>query len=271
MSLVMRAVLVAALLVAGTAMAATPPGAVIVLGDSFSDVGNVARFSDGPIWAERVAAAYSLRLQPSIEDGTDFAVGGARLARDAATDLLGQTDLLLVRFKERLPADALVLIWAGGNDVRAASAVPDQAGRERLMRQAADVLLRIVERLARAGARTIVVPTLPDIGHTPEARATDGEWPDAARMLGRAFDARVTAGLARIARSTGARLVRPDVFALLEQVWAEPDRFGIRELIVPCRSSGDDCATHLFWDPVHPTSTLHARIAELVLASLAQP
>jgi outer membrane lipase/esterase len=112
---------------------------------------------------------------------------------------------------------------------------------------------------------------LPDIGRTPEAGAIDGEWPDTARTLGRGFDARVTAGLARIARSTGARLVRPDIFALLEQAWSEPERFGIHELIVPCRSSGDDCTTHLFWDPIHPTSTAHARIAELVLASLAQP
>jgi outer membrane lipase/esterase len=263
--------LAATLFAGATAAAAPPPSAVIVLGDSLSDVGNVARFSDGPVWAERVAAAYSLRLRPSVEDGTDFAAGGARLARDAATDLSGQADLLLIRFKDRLPADALYLIWAGGNDLRAAASVPDHAARERMMRQAADALLLIVERLAHAGARTLVIPTLPDIGHTPEARAIDHGWPDAARRLARSFDARVSAGLARLARSSGVRLVRPDIFALLERAWNDPAPFGIHELIVPCRSSGADCTTHLFWDPIHPTSTAHARIAETVLAALSQP
>src|SRR5262249_29275417 len=58
-------------------------------GDSLSDGGNVftitggtvpyptGRFSDGPVWIERLAADLGVPIQPSVLSGTNFAFGGA--------------------------------------------------------------------------------------------------------------------------------------------------------------------------------------------------
>jgi phospholipase/lecithinase/hemolysin len=66
---------------------------VFVFGDSLSDAGNAwaltggfppsppyaGRFSNGPTAAEQLAAAYGIDLQPSVQGGSNYAVGGAAL------------------------------------------------------------------------------------------------------------------------------------------------------------------------------------------------
>src|SRR4051794_37120522 len=66
-----------------------PYTGVTVFGDSLSDVGNVfavtggtlpypsGRFSDGPIWIDRLASNLGTPLQPSVAGGSNYAFGGA--------------------------------------------------------------------------------------------------------------------------------------------------------------------------------------------------
>nr|WP_235031248.1 SGNH/GDSL hydrolase family protein [Geminicoccus flavidas] len=64
------------------------------------------------------------------------------------------------------------------------------------------------------------------------------------------------------------RLYRLDVFAMTEQVRADPAAFGFTDIVTPC-SGATRCEGHLFWDQVHPTTYAHGRLAEAALRELA--
>src|SRR5262245_39413973 len=69
---------------------------IVVLGDSLSDMGNAGRFSNGPVWVERLAANLRIDLGPSRSGGTNFAIGGARLDPPSnPSGLRAQADLFL--------------------------------------------------------------------------------------------------------------------------------------------------------------------------------
>lgn len=65
----------------------------------------------------------------------------------------------------RADPNALYTVWGGANDIFAALASPTTA--QAAITQAATDLVGEVARLRAAGAQTILVPTLPDIGVTP--------------------------------------------------------------------------------------------------------
>jgi phospholipase/lecithinase/hemolysin len=100
------------------ALAATPFSDLIVFGDSLSDNGNAGRFSNGPVWAERIAERMGLDLQPARSGGTNYAIGGAR-THGGLTDVLSQTAAYLAR--RSVDPDALYIVFAGANDLLAAA------------------------------------------------------------------------------------------------------------------------------------------------------
>jgi lysophospholipase L1-like esterase len=121
------------------------------LGDSLSDNGNVNRFTDGPLWVELLADHYAVPL-------VDIAYGGATTGydnpaiRSSFTGLQWQVEQL-----SSLPADSLITVWAGANDLLQSRSPFDAVSN-------IDVAL---ENLYLAGGRDFVVPNLPDIGKVP--------------------------------------------------------------------------------------------------------
>ncbi len=125
---------------------------VVSLGDSLSDNGNVARFTDGPVWVELLADHYAVPL-------VDTAYGGATTGYDnpaigsPITGLTWQVEQI-----SAVPADSLVTLWAGANDLLQ-------------LRSPVDAVANIdgaLENLYLLGGRNFLVPNLPDIGHVPE-------------------------------------------------------------------------------------------------------
>jgi outer membrane lipase/esterase len=85
---------IAAGLLFSTAAAATDFSKVVVIGDSLSDAGNIAKLSGSPTplrfttnpgttTAENVAAALGLPVTASLSGGTDYAFGGAGLQHNS--------------------------------------------------------------------------------------------------------------------------------------------------------------------------------------------
>ncbi len=162
--------------------------AIYVFGDSYCDVGNLfaasggtvpgapyfhGRFSNGPLWVEHLAGTYGVSMQPSQLGGTDFAFGGAEVTAavpEGAASIPSvpqQVALYLSLNKFKADPKALYIVEGGGNDIlNATGGSPQVLGGE-----IAFGLLTSVRALQRAGARTILVPRLSDVGLLPAAQA----------------------------------------------------------------------------------------------------
>lgn len=142
-----------------------------VFGDSLSDSGNVGRFTyDGashPLYDEILAQSLGDTLRPSSQGGTNYAAGGA-VAVPALNPQFNSQDQVtryLAASGGRAGGNGLFIHWIGGNDLAAAAANPLNAVQ--LIDNSAVAAADQVSRLLAAGADTVVVPTVPNVGATP--------------------------------------------------------------------------------------------------------
>ncbi len=154
-------------------------------------------------------------------------------------------------------------MWGGGNDTRdlVGNASP-QAGVQTALSSLNGVLTGLLD----AGARTLLVPSLPDLGRIPENRNTvnaasasfvSGLWNDGLFS--------VLSGLA--GQYASASIYYLDVFGIFNSVLDNPSSFGFTNTTGQCRSvtnfgfTKTSCAnpdTWVFWDAIHPTRAAHA-------------
>ena len=292
---------------------------VYVFGDSLSDAGyfrpflrgilpaavadGMGRFTTnpGPVWSELVATYYGVNPRPSNAGGTIYAQGGARVAGTPGVNTpTGQAERPIVtqvnEFLAANPAadpNALYTVWAGANDVFfnlgafQAGAIT-QAQLQNNVLAAATAEIQQIARLRAAGARYIMVFTLPDIGATP-AFSGSATTSGAVTALAGGYNTTLLTGLA----SAGIRVIPVDSFSLLAEIRANPASFGITNITTPacgafppittaatassffCNASslvapGAD-RNYLFADGVHPTSAAHAIIAQFAESLIEGP
>jgi outer membrane lipase/esterase len=285
---------------------------VVVFGDSLSDPGNVfvstgqyavrpfapipsapyviggLHFTNGSTWAERL----SLQLASLSGAGpalrapwffTNFAFGGARAragAPSASPDLGAQVAMHFANAGGMADADALYVIWFGANDVRdaleALAVDPTGAQSFGIVQAAITAVANNVVTLWSAGARTFLVPNVPNLASTPAVAAQPAPVRGAAAQLSAAYNAALGQALAGLeAQLTATRIERVDVFALLNAVLAAPSAYGLANTTEPCLRFGvvvdaicADPRRHMFWDAIHPTAAVHAILARHAAAVL---
>jgi phospholipase/lecithinase/hemolysin len=234
------------------------------------------RFSNGPTAAEQLALLLGLpAVQRSTAGGTNYAVGGATTGmlnfNAAAGDPIDlPASLLLTGMQAQIlgtpgtiPADALLFLWGGPNDIFLASGPGGNPAAA--VAQAVQNLTGIVNSLADKGARNFVVLNMPDIGITPAFKGT----PESAGLtqLAQGFNAGL--GDAMMYLET---VVRPELeievfntFALLHDVTANPALYGLSNVTSPCLASlsalASGCPGYLYFDGIHPTTATHAILA----------
>ena len=246
------------------AAAAAPFTGLVVFGDSLSDNGNAGRFSDGPVWVEVLAARIGAELRPSRIGGTNYAVGGAR-SHGRPTDIRGQLHAFMTSAQGPPDPDALFIVYGGANDLLAAGC----NGRDRVAKTAAAAIAATVSDLAAAGARSILVPNLPDISASPMVRMQGSACAAQARRMTRSFNAALKRELRAVGRRYDSRIVQLDAFELTEEVMADPGKAGFVNVSTPCLQGS--CEGALFWDQLHPTSRAHARLAAAAMQALGIP
>jgi phospholipase/lecithinase/hemolysin len=289
---------------------AVPFGNLYVIGDSLSDQGNLfaattmvtgpanalpasdhyfsGRFSNGPVYTDLLAARLGLPLGPSIAVGNNLAYGGARTAYNTVESTVGgplppglfpwSLNAEVQAFRDRGISDpqGLYIVFSGSNDVAdiitrgldAASVIPDAVGG----------ILGAVEAFMDAGAQTIVVPNVPDLGLTPLFLGLGPGASAAATQFSIAFNALLDTSLDAI---SGTDIVEVDTFGLFRNVIANPGAFGFSNVTTPCYSgfvapnpAGIECANpdeFVFWDLVHPTARVHALLAGAVISAIPEP
>lgn len=291
----------------GTA-AAREPGRLVVFGDSLSDPGNAfvltmevelppfelipdapyARggfhFSNGRTWVEQLASELDARvsagpalLKPLVF--SNYAVGGTRARPGMPFDLGSQVSLFLGDVGGQAPADALYVVYMGGNDLRDAleALVFDPSGDTSAgILQAALLAIRDnLLALHSAGAQAFLVPNAPNLALTPAVRLQGPDAQGAAQALALAFNNQLALLLNGLESALGLRIARLDVFAVLNEVVANRDAFGLTNVVDPCIEVGTRvkpfCAKpdeYLFWDGIHPTRAGHRILAGRAAAAL---
>lgn len=259
------------------------------LGDSLSDDGNLyaatggqappppyfeGRFSNGPVWAEHVAADFAAK---GLATG-NFAYGGAAVEPLAngpfpsppVVNLGGQIDAFKAASAGKLGKRPVASLWFGANDLLF-NGVPTGTARE-VGKKAANGVAAGARALSKLGVKDVVLFNLPSLDKTPLfALGGNPLAAEQARLGSAAFNAtlaRRTEGLAR----KGINVISVDMYALFNELLADPAKFGVANAKFPClvppsaagpgSYCGDEAAKLLaFFDPVHPNATIHGAIA----------
>lgn len=266
-------------------------------GDSLSDAGAFAPFlppgagrfttNPGPVWAENLAAALGTDGSTVTAGGTNFAQGGARVTNlpgypaaaptGLATPIRTQIDTYLA-LRGRADPEALYSVWGGANDLFVAL--------ESSLNPLADVaasasdLVAAIGTLKAAGARHVLVPTMPDVGATPFGVSIGPGSAAGVTLLSGAYNQFLFNGLA----ASGLEVIPLDTFSLLREVAADPPRYGFSNVTeracgatpsLLCTTAAlvapDADRSYLFADDVHPSSGGHRVIADYALSVLRAP
>jgi phospholipase/lecithinase/hemolysin len=264
---------------------------LVVFGDSLSDTGNFfnalgkvfpptppffnGRLSNGPMWLEYLAPALGL------SQTTNLAFIGATTGRDNVASLTVGQDLgklpglrdevdqfALTLAQAGLPqADpkALYVVWAGANDFLKLPTEPLAAFKAVL--DSVENVAQSVISLAGLGAKTIVVPNLPNLGRTPIAVARD--LVAQGQIFSTTFNLLLQGTLGQLESELGVDLVQVDIYGLVESIAQRPSEFGFTNITQPLIAAaavtpGVNPAEFAFMDDFHPTTAVHQLIAEAV-------
>lgn len=166
---------------------------VYIFGDSLSDTGNLGsigysipppyfnkRFSNGPLAIETFTAKLGKTAEASLHligesVANNFAVAGATASPDTSdnhNDLETQISYFQANHAYIAPADALYVIFLGGNDIRIALRQTDPAIAESILQNGNDKISSAIKTLKQMGARSFLVINSPNIALIPETKIT---------------------------------------------------------------------------------------------------
>ena len=291
-------------LVFSSMVTATPLHNIVVFGDSLSDNGNLyefmqhkipisppyfeGRFTNGTVWIERLAESYF--PGEGAEHLLDYAFGGAGISDEADDDALftlkHEIDVYLLAHEDKADPQSLFVIWIGANNYLAAPGETDQTVQ--------DVNAGIrhgMERLAKMGAKHVLVLNLPDLGKTPIAREFEAEE-QLTESTNRHNETLANTVLSLEEKYPDVQWVYFDANKVIRDVVAKPQDFGFNNVTDTCydvivdkpsqqailkmasphqktgRTLDDVCEGYMFFDPVHSTALAHQLIADKVRAQL---
>ena len=239
-----------------------------VFGDSLSDNGNLyaatgqpfsppywqGRFSNGPVYIERLAVSLSVPLH-------DLAWGGAGATGSTAAVPSLQTQVTsYIASTATADPGALYVLFFGLWDALYSPST--------LQTAVANIALQI-SNLHQHGAEHFLIPNLYDLGSTPRALAQGPGGQAAATLLTLNFNAALAAAVANLGSAVDIHLF--DTKSFFDQMVANPAAFGFANVTDSCLATGVcDPNEFLFWDDLHPTAAAHQFLADAMYASLSQ-
>ena len=282
-------------------------GALYVFGDSLSDPGNVYaltgtstlppytlipnapyavggfHFTNGKTWIERLAARLRLPKggkpafsKPGVFGNYAFGASRAGGSDSPLFTFAGQLDTFSADVAGKARGDALYVVWFGANDIRdallAASSDPTLATSQAIIAAAIQAEAQGIARLHAAGARNFLVLNAPNVALSPIVAGLGPQGVAGALLLTQGFNAGLASALDGLENTLpGIEIFRFDVFALLSNLAADPQAFGISNTVDPCLRFGATTRVYcsgrngyLFWDSIHPTAAAHRLLARSV-------
>ena len=276
---------------------------VVAFGDSLSDTGNLltrlqpygltvpnapyvdGRFTNGPVAVEVLADALGVSL-------TSYAYGGAltgtlnqfQISVPASAPLVAGTGMAsqvsAYTSSGLLDAQALHVVWGGGNDFLAALSGGDLSVLPSVVGTAVQNLTGQVQSLYGAGARSFLVPLMPDFATS--YLGTSGAYSTAQLSgLSMSFNQALSGAMASLgAALPGADIVvfnTPEVLAAVRaQIAAEGGNVTDRCWSGTYLGQGSTPAcgnpdSYFLFDSVHPTARVHAAVGLAMAAAVPEP
>ena len=266
---------------------------VFVFGDSLSDTGNLAsisndfpfpyymnRVSNGPVAVETLAAKLGLSVDASLHllslnEGSNYAVARGNAYGDEIFDLGTQLYGFYANHGFVAPADALYVLFIGGNDVRDAALLePDLAVAQSLVKAAAMEVRHAIESLTQAGARSFLLVNAPNISVIPETRFYASGNPsliDRALLLSELYKELLHDTAEQLEANSHINISEFDLFKFFNKLLKKADKYGFSNATEACFSTliyqdeeapfhpdcnyGMNFDQFIFFDEIHPTRT----------------
>ncbi|HSA96718.1 MAG TPA: SGNH/GDSL hydrolase family protein [Acidobacteriota bacterium] len=251
---------------------------VVVLGDSFSDNGNLfsrtggppppywqGRISNGPVGVEYLAQKLGVPLNDRAWAGATTGVGnavdGGTVDSLGAWGLPGMTTAFQGLVADPVDPNALYILWGGGIDLTAAFAAPAEASV--IIGKAVANLVTMAVTLQSLGATRVLVLNLQDFAKVPGFLQADPQI--------RAF---ITQGC--LALNQALKINLPlgahyfDTFSLFTGIIADPGEYGLSNVTDQLIAApGADPNGYFFWDGNHFSTAGHAIMAKALFRSVA--
>ena len=272
-------------------------GQLLSFGDSLSDMGNAkasflntpdvppywqGRFSNGEVWLGYLYDAYG--LQSSIgsgiaNSGHNRAFGGAQTGSGYAYLIIpnvgSQITSYLSNVQSTIPSNAVVSLWAGGNDFLYGTANADTiaANMESHIRQ-----------LSTAGARTFVIPNLPPLEDTPEIQSRSSSAQTTIRNEVIDYNSQLATLVINLQAELNINVYSIDAWNIFGDIMQNKEALGLTNiqdaacsgsstlLPLPICNSGSSIASnvdeYVFFDKAHPTQNMHKFIARFAVEAI---
>ena len=215
----------------------------------------------------------------SAAGGNDFAYGGAQTTGTGGTTgaFIEDVDEQVSDFLGSRTVDphALFEVFSGANDF-----INGQTN----VNVPVNTIAAQIGRLVAAGATQFFVPNLPLLGDTPRFDGNPSTQTQY-NTLTTQFNTALSAALDNLRAGNAAlTFFRLDVAGLFEDLRSDPATYGLTNVTsaaAPGLSPGTlfynkskiapNANQYLFWDDLHPTTTVHAIFAQRALALLSLP
>lgn len=252
------------------------------------------RATNGLNYADVLAQSLGLAAEASLNGGTNYAFGGARTSyhiynfplfngaqpSDSFLGMRQQVDRYLADHGGAADPDALYLVFGGANNLQDMLVGAPFA---LTVAQTVGDLAAMLQALYGAGARHFLVPNAPDLSLVPRVRANGPSAINTAHALTLGFNSGLEAMLDVLDNQPGFEIDRLDSFALFNDVYNNPSKYGFSNVAVPCNTATDvvfftnvgticnDVGERLFWDNIHPTAEAHAILGRAALQAVPEP
>ena len=314
-----KRVLGAAAMALGTLTAlpalASPYSSMYVFGDSLSDSGSLqiltngafpnpadgpyagGRFSDGPVWVERLAVSLGLAndAKPWLAGGKNYAIAGARTGAVSnpgdPPGVLAQLGGIWAAAPGTADPNALYVVVGGGNDMRDArtafigNSAAAQAGRQAAAQAAANNMIQALGFLNLAGAKHVLISNLPNLGGSPEAFLLNTQVPgilassvDVSNRFNALMWSVFNAGVGMGLDMDLLNMAGVGELVVADATTNNGATFGITNVSAPCTGftfsvalGGTACSVSLFSDVLHPSAKAHQIIATAALGLVPEP
>lgn len=237
------------------------------------------RFCNGRTWVELLSNRLGLEgscgpaFSKTPSDNMNYAVGRARagaIQEPELVNLSAQIDEFIQRTKGVNLQNTLCTVEIGANDVR-----DILKGNIESFEQSVSAIDAAIQKLYAHGIRHFLIANLPDIGKTPALLGMDKEYPGVvkrAEELTDAFNTALKTHTLALSQLKGISIKELDMHTMLEQMIAQPQEFGFRNVSSPyiAEGSGENPNEFLFWDGIHPTEPFHQSLSEKAFSALQQ-
>ena len=271
--------------VASAAMVQTSNAAITSLvsfGDSLSDSGNMHAVtnlftapyagvnSDGPVWTGHLSESLGLGTHTgSMTGGTAHGWAGARAGIDGEIipgvplpSVQTQVNGYLASNGGAADPNTLYTVWGGANDALYAAATGDFAA----VPSAAASIASIADQLMNAGATSVLIMNLPNIGFTPRQNV-DPVAAAQGNFISVQYNDALSASVAAIAG--GRDIAIHDAYTWTGALVASGPSQGLNVTDMCLNATAgtlcSDPENYMWWDEIHPTTAGHALLAADVL------